>query len=400
MAQKKEYRKDNTRIISTSREGNPRLCAKLLSDGRESLYLDYYMGFVKDSNGKAKVSRKREYLKLYLINNPRGSVEYTQNKTTLEIANKIRYEKSLISLEGATGYKFRKDRDINFLDYFTDYYDSYTKKDKDIIKIALNRFRDFFRDTPEYNKYKDRIKPDQITKDMVEDYTDYLKSRSKGLGAWVIYAHFKKVVKYAVEHDIFIKNPCNGISIKADTQQLRKEILSIEEVKRLTATPYTGNGEVMRAFVFCLYTGIRFCDIKELPFAKVDYSNKILKFDQKKVGGHSTAAGVTIPLNEDLIRFIGTPKDGNKDELIFKLPCYSACIDNLQKWVKSAGIEKKITWHCARHSLATNLLANGADIKTVSTLLGHSSIAMTEKYLRAVDSRKRAAIDSLPKINF
>lgn len=72
------------------------------------------------------------------------------------------------------------------------------------------------------------------------------------------------------------------------------------------------------------------------------------------------------------------------------------CLKALRRWVKQAGIDKHITWHCARHSFALNILNNGANIKTVASLLGHSGIKTTEKYVRAVDALKQAAIDSLP----
>ena len=57
-------------------------------------------------------------------------------------------------------------------------------------------------------------------------------------------------------------------------------------------------------------------------------------------------------------------------------------------------------FHCSRHSFAVNLLSNGANIKTVSDLLGHSSIVITEKYLHVIDSLKQDAIRSLGSINY
>jgi len=64
----------------------------------------------------------------------------------------------------------------------------------------------------------------------------------------------------------------------------------------------------------------------------------------------------------------------------------------------SAGIPKHITWHCARYSFGVNLLIMKNDVKTVSGLLGHSSIRMTEVYTRFVDELKKEAVDSLPDI--
>ena len=406
MANKKEIRSDNTYIISQDTTDNPKLGAKILSDGRESLFLDYYFGYTmvySDAQDKmvTKKERKREFLKLYLWQAPRTPLERQQNKEVLELAKKIRFEKGQQLLEDIEGYRLKKDRQINFLDYFQAYIDKYTKKDIRMIGIALQRFKDFLIDTPEYAKYAKCIKPEQITKDMVIDFTEYLQSRSKGEGAKSIYQRFKKVINYAIEHDIIRKNPCTGVTIKIDDQILRKEVLSLDEVQKLISTHHEKeNPTIRRAFTFCLYCGLRFCDVKDLTFANVDYSNKLLKFEQSKTKGHSANSGVIIPLNDGLLKLIGEPTEGQtKDSLIFPLPSYDMCLKALQRWVKQAGINKHISWHCARHSFAVNILNNGANIKTVASLLGHSGLKHTEKYTRAVDKLKEDAINSLPTLN-
>lgn len=78
---------------------------------------------------------------------------------------------------------------------------------------------------------------------------------------------------------------------------------------------------------------------------------------------------------------------------------YESCCKSVKRWVKRAGIDKHISWHCARHSFAVNILNNGANIKTVASLLGHSGLKHTEKYTRAVDKLKEDAINSLPAFN-
>lgn len=405
MAQKKDIRSDNTYLISQDTTDNPKLGAKILSDGRESLFLDYYFGYQMVYSEKldkqvARKDRKREFLKLYLWQAPRTPLERQQNKETLELAKKIRFERGQELLESVEGYRLKKERDINFLDYFQAYIDKYTKKDIRMVEIALKRFIDFLNDTPEYKKYAKKIKPEQITKDMVEAFTEYLQSRSVGEGAKSIYARFKKVIKYAIEHDAMLKNPCTGITIKVDDQQLRKEVLSPEEIQQLIATHYEHeNTNIRRAFIFCLYCGLRYCDVKDLTFANVDYSNKLLKFEQNKTKGHSASSGVVIPLNDGILKLIGEPSDPDKrDEVIFPLPSYEMCLKALRRWVKRAGINKHISWHCARHSFAVNILNNGANIKTVASLLGHSGLKHTEKYTRAIDSLKQEAINSLPEL--
>ena len=72
----------------------------------------------------------------------------------------------------------------------------------------------------------------------------------------------------------------------------------------------------------------------------------------------------------------------------------------LKKIAEKAEITTNLTMHGLRHSFAVNLLNNGANIKTVASLLGHAGLKHTEKYTRAVDSLKREAIDSLPDISF
>lgn len=74
------------------------------------------------------------------------------------------------------------------------------------------------------------------------------------------------------------------------------------------------------------------------------------------------------------------------------------CNKALKRWVARAGIDKHITWHCGRLSFAVNILNNGANIKTVASLPGHSGLKHTEKYTRAVDELKQKAIDSLPEL--
>ena len=407
--------------IENKTKDNPTLQQRVLADGRVSLYLEYYLGRecepVLDDLGepilyesgkmkgmpkyKIKHIREKESLNLYLVKNPRTPIERQQNKEILELAKKIRFERGQELLERLEGYRLKRERDINFLDYFKAYIDKYTKKDIRMVEMALKRFIDFLKETPEYRKFANKIKPEQISRDMIEAFTEYLQSRSVGEGAKSIYARFKKVIKYAIEHDIMIKNPCTGITIKVDDQQLKKDVLSPDEIQLLIATHYENeNPNVRRAFTFCLYCGLRFCDVKDLTFANVDFSNKLLKFEQNKTKGHSSSSGVVIPLNDGLIKLIGTPTSSdNRDELIFPLPSYEMCLKALRRWVKRAGIDKHITWHCGRHSFAVNILNNGANIKTVASLLGHSGLKHTEKYTRAIDSLKQDAINSLPTLD-
>lgn len=418
---KKNYRADNTYLIEGGAGDNPKLMGRALSDGRDSLYLEYYYGKVEvtSKNGTTylKNDRRTEILSLYLWRAPRTKEERIQNKETLEIAKRLRFDRGQDLLEQTEGYRLRKHRDINFLDWMWGYYESYTKADKRHIKRAHHCFADYLTDPKgkllpppgatskqkavavedmAQQRHGAKIKPGQITKEVITGFADYLQMRFRGEGAHSLYARFKKIVKAAVEADILRKDPSAGIVIKVDNGSLKKDILSMDEVKLLIDTHYPGeNSDIRRAFVFCLYTGLRWCDVKDLTFANVDYSNRLLKFEQAKTKGHSSASSVVIPLNDGLLGLIGR---GERTDLIFPLPSHGMCLKALRHWVARAGIDKHITWHCARHSFAVNILNNGANIKTVASLLGHSGLQHTEKYTRAVDSLKEAAINSLPEL--
>ena len=110
--------------IENKTKENPKLEQNKLSDGRTSLYLEYYLG-------------REENLNLYLMDKPRTPAERQQNKETLELATKIRAEREQEFKESMLGYRLKKDCTINFLDYFQAYIDSYTKKDCAWCKLHL-----------------------------------------------------------------------------------------------------------------------------------------------------------------------------------------------------------------------------------------------------------------------
>ena len=403
-------------IISNDRQANPKLGAKLLSDGRASLFLDYYFGFTmvySESQDKMvpKKQKRRESLNLYLYSNPRTPQQRQENKETLALADKIRRDKAnAIEDEDKKEALKKKKVSINFLDFFQDYLDAYTKKDVRMIQIALQRFKDFLRDTPEYSIYEKKIKPEQITSEMVEAFTEYLQSRSVGEGAKSIYQRFKKVYKAcAIKCNInyqrpFVNEEGKSITITIDEDAIVKDFLSPEEERLLMETHYTGeNPEIRNAFIFCLYTGMRFCDVRDLTFGNIDFANRLLTYEQNKTKGHSKHSSVTLPVTDALLELMGEqPEARNKGELVFTLPSHTMCLKALRRWTKRAGIDKHITWHCARHSFGTNMAATAAQkgfsVRVVQEMMGHSSLKYTERYVRVMSEQKKAAMAELSKM--
>lgn len=240
-----------------------------------------------------------------------------------------------------------------------------------------------------------------VTHKFVVDFVRFLQENGNGEGPVSVFRRFKAVVSSAMKDGYFSRNPCEGVRIYCGSSKSPKDILSPEEIRKLISTHYQGeNREVQKAFVFSLFTGIRWCDIKELKQGDIDRGNGLLRFNQKKVMGRSSRCSVVIPLVNDLMQWIGV-SDGKRgsDAPLFDIGSYVSCNHSLKRWVKEAGITKKISWHCARHSFTVNLINNGVNIKTVAELMGHSSIRMTERYLQVADIQKRLAIDSLDYID-
>lgn len=412
---KKDLKVGQCYIISQSREENPKLGAKLLSDGRESLFLDYYFGFTMVySNTQDKMvpkkQKRRESLSLYLWHNPRTPQQRQENKEILILANKIRRDKANEIAEPEKKVELQtKKAEVNFLDYMQEYIDGYSKADVRVIQMALNRFKNFLIDTPEYNMFKNFIKPNQIDNDMIEAFVEYLQHTSKGDGAKTIYQRFKKVIRYAVANDVMRKNPCinkqgQNITIKVDDGALVKDVLSPEEIKMLIDTHYPKeNIQVRNAFLFSLNTGMRWCDVRDLTFGNFDFANRTFSYNQNKTKGHSKKNNVSLPLTDALLALMGEqPEARGKSELVFSLPSHTMALKALRRWTKFAGIEKHITFHCARHSFGTNMASTtaqkGLSIRVVQDMMGHSSLRYTERYTRVMDEQKKQAMAELSKI--
>ena len=109
-----------------------------------------------------------------------------------------------------------------------------------------------------------------------------------------------------------------------------------------------------------------------------------------------TGTLVEIPLNKKALKLIG--KRRKEHEQVFQDLQYPHINKKLKKWLDKAQITKKITFHCSRHTFATLLISRGADIYTVSKLLGHSSVSQTEKYAKVVSKKKTEAISLLDGI--
>lgn len=173
-------------------------------------------------------------------------------------------------------------------------------------------------------------------------------------------------------------------------QESRREYLSIDELNTLAATPCERD-VLKRAALFSALTGLRHCDIQKLRWQEIniDGNQAKLNFTQQKTKGVEYT-----PISEQALQLCGEP--GTPEQFVFEdLPDPSWISRPLKQWVGAAGIKKKITFHCFRHTYATLQLSNGTDIYTVSKMLGHTNVKTTQIYAKVVDEKKDKAAQAI-----
>ena len=117
-----------------------------------------------------------------------------------------------------------------------------------------------------------------------------------------------------------------------------------------------------------------------------------IHYIQKKTG-----KAEVLPISEQAIKVLGEQEEG--DQLVIKNLNYGSNMnDKLREWVEDAGIDKYISFHCARHTFATLQLSMDTDIYTVSKMLGHKHIRTTEIYAKVIDKKKIDAVRRIPAI--
>lgn len=353
---------------------------KKTSESRTSLYLDWF-----DGAGK----RTKEYLGLFLINNPKNPIERQSNKDTLVFAELKRSERESQVFKGEMQeiMELKNVKNTSFISYFESYVNNYDKKDLRVMRAVLGQFKLF---APPH------ITAKEITEKLCFDFKDHLEKNLNGESPSTYFARFKKMIRQAKRDKLFRENPTEEIrNIKTDSS-INKDVLTIEELQALVGA-VCGNTEVKRAFLFCCNTGLRFVDVKALQWKNIQ--NNVMKIEQAKTKDKAKDGGkVEVTLNATAVKLLGTPQD--KESFVFKLPSHNATIKNLENWAKRAGVEKHITFHCARHTFGTLLAYYESDILTISKLLGHTSLKHTAKYIRTSNEMKQKAVDSIPDLSF
>lgn len=365
-----------------------KLIKKKITDGRVSLYLSIC------TNGK----RKKEALGIIL---EKGHDRLTKdmNKIKLSIARSLQVRRELdyllnkitdldpILQQPSPPPEPVKGSDRDLLEIFSGYIDSYTKADLRILKASYNHLL-------EYSK-ANTLPLSGINKNFCKGFLDYLYQKFRGNTPSLYFKKFKNILNFCIDEGYIEKNPALSIH-PTQRYALTKEILTPSEIEKLALTPCS-NPQIKRAFLFSCHSGLRWCDIKQLKYENIDYSRNLLRITQQKVSSHSSSAVLFLNLNNSAMRIIGS-QTSDKKGLIFTLPSHARALRIIKDWTQTAGINKHISFHCARHTFITMLIDNGAGIKTAASLAGHSSTRHTEKYIHVVDRQKQKAVDNLPDL--
>lgn len=376
------------KTLSTQAKEPIRLRTKKLSNGNLSLYLDFYR------DGK----REYEFLKLYLVPE-KTKADKIKNEETLRTANAIKAQKIVALQNEEHGFIVCSKSKIKFIDFMVAQAENYEERGSYAYAQSIRNSIYHLR------KYKgDAVTLRQVDKAYLLGYIDFLNTTggkyNKSLSDAAKALYFDVVVialNKAVKDEIIPTNPAHKINYKDRPQQgeATKQYLTFEEVKALVATPC--KYEVLKqAFLFACFCGLRYSDIKGLEWGKIQ---KIKSGEmQVEIKQQKTGEPLYLPLSANALQWLperGTDKDSDK---VFALPHVSTVEKFLPIWAKDAGINKHITFHVSRHTNATLMLSFGADIYTVSKLLGHTNVKTTQIYAKIVDENKRKAVNLIPEI--
>lgn len=360
------------------------------SNGNTALFLDMTAGGL----------RKHEYLNLYLVPE-RTREDRARNRETLALAESIKAQRIVELQQVKFGIESPVTKDVLFYDYLQviiDRKDGTTKTSWENCRAHLVRYEP-----------NTRLRIADITPRWVQGFRDYLDFkamqwdiddrkrdvRPKPIAQGTKALMFQKVCSLfnvAVKDGVLARNPSLGVERFKEPESDR-EFLTVEEMRRLAKVPAPSEA-LGRAFFFSCLTGLRWSDVVKLTWREVQKVGDVhrIVFKQQK-----TRSQEYLDINDQAADLMGE-RGADNAKVFAGLGAIQQARVGIAAWVKSAGINKHITFHCARHSFAIMMLDAGVDLYTLSKLMGHKSIESTQIYAKILDKHKQAAITRIPKI--
>lgn len=358
--------------------------------GKISLYLDIYH----------KGKRWYEYLDMYIADTKRPSKE---DKDKLALAESIRTQReyAMIVETRGEGIPNKKVQDSDFVAFYNGIHKRKRSRQWD---GAVKCLAAYTKGEP--------VPFTEVTAKWLLDFQHYLLGRLSNNTAFYYMWTLSYALSEAVRDDIIMGNPFKKIR-KEDRLRLRKSLpkyLTLDELRLLANAETKTNPEIRAAFLFSCFSGLRWSDLSRLKWSQVKrITNKdgdtyhALEMQIKK-----TDLPLTIPMPDQALSILETQAEVPHKETD---PVFPWCADGpedrfrnkranvvLKRWAKDAGLDKSLQFHMARHTFATMTLEHGADLYTVSKLLGHTNITTTTIYAKVVDEMKKKAVMGLPRL--
>lgn len=280
----------------------------------------------------------------------------------------------------------------------TDYISVYRHYLKEIKKSSDNTVDSYLRDVKGYLNYcNDRnIDPAAVSSTEIGNYLRFLSKRGK-TPATVSrsLASIRSFYQFMIYSGIMISNPTKGIKSAAADKKL-PEILTPAEVDLLISQPDISSlrGCRDKAMLELMYaTGIRVTELIELNIDDINLGISVLHCRSGKLDRTIPVYKEAIQTLEDyLVRVRPVIVNDRKEKSLF-LNLNGARLTRQGFWkiikgyAASAGINKDITPHTIRHSFATHLLENGAEIHDIQEMLGHSGVSSTAVYTQIINKK-------------
>ncbi len=279
----------------------------------------------------------------------------------------------------------------DYLPFVENYMETYASN---YAPMTLKGFRTHINKLKEY---KPQIEFDDINPVFWAGYESFLKEKGNRLNTIHKQARLlKQFLNKAVEFGIIKKNLLEKIKVKKE--EGNRQYLTIDEINKLhklfntSKNLTTGETRVLKYFLFACYTALRYSDVKQLRYKHILDGEAINLIMDK------TGKLVEIPLNNKAKSLLDLEKETVPNAPVFKVYTDQATNRNLKTIMKKAGINKQITFHCARHTWATITLELTQNIAVVSKILGHSSIKTTQIYAKVLEKAKKEAMDKWDNI--
>jgi integrase len=258
--------------------------------------------------------------------------------------------------------------------------------------------------TSDFIKWKyglEDIDINKLTYEFVTDMEFYFKTERRCCHntAMKYISNVKKVVNICIKNGWLQRDPFFGY--KVVKKEVIREFLSEAEIAAVYSKvfPTERLNLVRDIFIFSCYTGLAYADIEKLKRSEIIIGidgDKWVSTTRQKTDTASRIPLLPIAL-EILEKYKNHPKCVNQDLL---LPILSN--QNMNGYLKEiadlVGIEKRFTFHCARHTFATTVtLTNGVPIETVSKMLGHRNLKTTQHYAKIIDRKVSDDMKQLKK---